>query len=280
MSENAFAARWRKLPIGLRYGTEAVLARAAVAGALALLAVRMLDAEGYLATLHASFAEVQLPIVDASFKITTYNISIDTALYALVLILVGGAAFSPWRAPSLVLSLCSSGVLAVAFPYTRLTANFLHSIPVVQGMLPAELQLGGREPPLLTVLLAAGAMMVAVVFAAAEGSRALRRAYEEKGVAHADLRSLGTLQVGAIGIVAVGAVVAALALGAFLSLVRTPLRDLPIPRLNPVLTFLIMGLFLGLAIVAFAWKPAPGEAPRTTLAALRASFKREKKTEE
>lgn len=259
-------ARWRRVPRPIRYGLEAFGVRLAVSVALAFLAMSILDQTGYLTSLRAntSIPIVEITLIDfTSFDLYPYALSVDQMIFVVVLTLVSATAFSPWRAPSIVLGLVASTVLLVAFPYTRLSANFLRAIPGFSSMLPEGFQLEAREPGFVLLASVMAAMVVVVIFAAAEGSRHLRRAYDEKGVDARELRSLGTLQVGAMGVLAAGAFLAVILLDVLRAGLESLMDGAVIPRVNPVVAFLVMGFFLAVAIVAFAWKPAPGDDKST-----------------
>lgn len=261
-------ARWRKLPVGLRYGLEAFGVRLVVCVALALVAMRVLDVTGYLASLRAGglIPPISIQLISfPSFQTYEQPLSVDQVLFTITLTLLASAAFSPWRAPSLLLGLIASAILLVSFPYTRLTLSFVRQLPLLGGLVPETFSLRNQQPTFALLAWVMLAMAVVVGFAALEGGRALRRAYEEKGVAPRELRSLGTLQLGATAVVLAGA----FAVTALLSFVQKGFDFAtrgPLPRVNPVVTFLVMGLFLGVAIVAFAWKPDPAQdAGRPTL---------------
>ncbi|MHB8584923.1 MAG: hypothetical protein ACYDDF_03690 [Thermoplasmatota archaeon] len=254
-----FDRAWRKLSPRVRTLIEAFLVRALVTALLALLILRLLDDVGYIARIRAI---PNIPLVNVQIPLTKIGTTLDTGqmVFWLVVTFAAGATFSPWRAPTVVFGLTWLVIAAVGIQYTRVTTTLLQSyLPLnLGGFLPTQ----ATDPPLTLVLEGMLLLVVAGLFATAEASRAVRRAYEEKGIMPLGIRNIVSIQIVSMALVGLGAFLGAVVVYELFTGLFPLLRTVSLPRVNPVLMFFIMGLCLSLLVLAFAWKPQPNQDPQ------------------
>lgn len=268
MAENAVFAVWHKIPLKVRNLLEMVAVRLAIAVAAAYLLAEILVQLGYVEMLaQAGFVGLTTA--------PPLSLTLDTrdVFFWLGVTLAGGICFSPWRAPSILFGGIVTFLVAASYPFTRYSPDMLkRMIPMLESLPIPDFE--PRDPPLDLVLVTAALLLCPVLFALAEASRELRKAHATKGTSPALLRKVAGLQLLASGVVAGGAVALTIILTLFLQLIRQPLRELPVPRVNPVVGFLIMGIGLAFAIIAVAWEPKPSSAPKGFVDSVRQSLEK------
>jgi hypothetical protein len=265
---------WERVPLRARTNVVKFLIRSVVVLAFVLIAQHIVADAGYVTALKHT---AQLPRVDVKVPFTPLETTLtpDAMVFWLIFTLSAGAAFSPWRSTAALFGVSWLIAVAVGIQYMRITASALPA--ALSQFLFNILPTTPRDPNLWMVFETLGLFLVACLYGAIEGGRAVRQAYEEKGAVRVSLRSFAILQTGAIVAVALGAFAGAAILAILLLWLAPVFRGGSFPYVNPVLAFVVMGISLALLILTFAWKPDPNQRDVGALAALKGSLLGSKK---